>query len=187
MTHQENLFYYIATFHYFMMLVWPWIFLDSESSWGWISRKRSSHYHNNLVLFLPSKPPDIVKDLYDGQTYDPKTRVDIWTSMEVVPLEYGNFDQNFHVTMYSLGLLMGLPSNGIIWFVRLLLCWCGLVLGPTWWFIDCSQTHSAGIVEVLDINGDHSWWAGFYCKTMTSWYITEIKAMIPQMWVFRNP
>ena len=43
------------------------------------------------VLVPPCKPPDPVKDIYDGQTYDLKTRVDIWTSMDVVPVEYGTF------------------------------------------------------------------------------------------------
>ena len=39
----------------------------------------------------PRKPPDPVKDLNDGQIYDLKTRVDIWTRMDVVPVEYGTF------------------------------------------------------------------------------------------------
>ena len=46
--------------------------------------------HNNPVLVPPRKPLDPVKDLYDGQTYDLKSRVDIWTRMDVVPVEYGN-------------------------------------------------------------------------------------------------
>ena len=48
----------------------------------------------------PSKPPDIVKYLYDGQTYDLKTRVDIWTSIDVVPVEYGTFAHIFHLAMW---------------------------------------------------------------------------------------
>ena len=39
---------------------------------------------NNPVLVPPCKPPDPVKDLYDGHIYDLNTRVDIWTRMDVV-------------------------------------------------------------------------------------------------------
>ena len=56
--------------------------------------------HNNPVLVPPRKPPDSVKDLYDGQIYDLKTRVDIWTRMDVIPVEYGKFAQSFHLTMW---------------------------------------------------------------------------------------
>ena len=53
----------------------------------------SSQCHNNPVLVPSRKPPDPVKDLFDGHIYDLKTRVDIWTRMDVVPVEYGTFDQ----------------------------------------------------------------------------------------------
>ena len=36
----------------------------------------SSQCYNNPVLVPPRKPPDPVKDLYDGQIYDLKIRVD---------------------------------------------------------------------------------------------------------------
>ena len=51
--------------------------------------------HNNPVLVPPCKPLDPVKDICDGQTYDLKTRVRIWTRMDVVPVDYGKFDQIF--------------------------------------------------------------------------------------------
>ena len=38
--------------------------------WRQSMRTRSSQCHNNPVLVPPCKPPDPVKDLYDGQTYD---------------------------------------------------------------------------------------------------------------------
>ena len=44
----------------------------------------SSQCHNNPVFVPPRKPPNPVKDLYDGQIFDLKTRVDIWTRMDVV-------------------------------------------------------------------------------------------------------
>ena len=46
----------------------------------------SSQCHNNSVLVPPRKPPDHVKDLYDGHTCDLETRVDIWMMMDVVPV-----------------------------------------------------------------------------------------------------
>ena len=63
-------------------------------------RKNYSQCQNKPVLVPPSKPPYPVKDLYDGQTYDLKTSVDIWTRMDVVPVEYGTFAQTFHLTIW---------------------------------------------------------------------------------------
>ena len=41
-----------------------------------------------------------MKDIYAGQMYDLKTRVDIRTSIDVAPVEYGTFAQTFHLTMW---------------------------------------------------------------------------------------
>ena len=60
----------------------------------------SSQCHNNPVLVPPHKPPYPVTDLYDGQTYDLKTRVDIWTRMDMVSMENRTFAQTFHLTMW---------------------------------------------------------------------------------------
>ena len=68
----------------------------------------SSQCHNNPVLVPPRKPPDPVKDLYDDQIYDLKTRVDIWTRMDVVPVEYGTFTQKFHLTMWFFQFITGI-------------------------------------------------------------------------------
>ena len=62
-------------------------------------RTRSSQCHNSPVLVPPRKPTYPVKDLYDGHTYDLKTKVDIWTRMDVVPVEYGTFAQTSHLMM----------------------------------------------------------------------------------------
>ena len=83
-----------------MMSVWPWISLEREDYWKWGMRTIYSHCHNNLVLVPLHKPPDPVKDFYEGQTYDLKTSVDIWTRMYVVPVEYGTFDHTFHLVMW---------------------------------------------------------------------------------------
>ena len=54
-------------------------------------RKISKQCHINIVLVTPYKPPDPVKYLYAGQTYELKTRVDIWAGVDVVPVEYVTF------------------------------------------------------------------------------------------------
>ena len=77
MTHKYSLLSPTSTFHYFMMLVWPWILLERESSWIWSLRTSYNQCHNNPILVPPCKPLVPVKDLYDNQTYDLKTRVDI--------------------------------------------------------------------------------------------------------------
>ena len=95
-------------FYYFMMSRWPWISHERDSCWIWSLRSSSSQCHNNPVLVSPSKPTDNVKDLYDGQTYDLKTRVDIWTRMDLVPVEYGTFTQKFHLTIWFFQLITGI-------------------------------------------------------------------------------
>ena len=67
----------------------------------------SSQCHNNPVLVPPRKPHYSVKDLYDGQIYDLKTRVNIWTRIDVVPVEYGTFAQTFHLTMWFFQFITG--------------------------------------------------------------------------------
>ena len=68
----------------------------------------SSQCHNNPVLVPPRKPPDSVKDLYDGHIYDQKTRVDKWKRMDVVLVEYGTFSQIFHLTMWFFHFITGI-------------------------------------------------------------------------------
>ena len=86
MTYQESLFPPTAFKKYFMMPVWPWISLQRENYFRQSPSTSSNQCHNKPVLVPPSKPPDPVEDLYGGQTYDLKIRVDIWTSMDVVPV-----------------------------------------------------------------------------------------------------
>ena len=51
-------------------------------------RTRSIQCHNTLVFISTFKPPNTVMNIYEGHIYDLKTRVDIWKSMDVVPVEY---------------------------------------------------------------------------------------------------
>ena len=48
-----------------------------------------------------------MKDIYYGQTYDLKTRVDIWTMMNIFPVEYGTFAQKFHLKMWFFQFING--------------------------------------------------------------------------------
>ena len=111
-----------------MMSVWPWILLEMESCLRWNMRTSSSQYHNNPVLVPPCKPPNNVKDIYDGQTYDLKIRVDIWKRMDVVLVEYGTFAQKFHLTMWFFLFINGIAFkwDHVIWCSIALLVWIGL-------------------------------------------------------------
>ena len=111
-----------------MMSMWPWILLERESCWRWNLITSSSQCHNNPVLVPPRKPPDPVKDLYEGQIYDLKTRVDIWTRMDVVPVEYGTFAQTFHLTMWFFQFITGITDKWdyVIGRSVALLIWIGL-------------------------------------------------------------
>ena len=91
-----------------MMSMWPCILLEREICWRWSLRKSSNQCHNKPVLAPSRKPPDPVKDLYDGQTYELETRLDLWTSMDVVPVEYGTFAQKFHLTMLFFQFITGI-------------------------------------------------------------------------------
>ena len=71
-------------------------------------RTSSSQCNNNPALVPPRKPPDHGKDLYDRQTCDLKTRVDIWTRIVVVPVEHVKFDQTFHLTMWFFQFTTGI-------------------------------------------------------------------------------
>ena len=83
-----------------MLSVCTWMSLYMDSCWIWILRKIPIQSHSILVLVPPIKPPDTVMDHYDGQTYDLKIRMDIWRSMDMVPVEYGIFPQKSHLKMW---------------------------------------------------------------------------------------
>ena len=93
----------------------------------WSLRKSSSQCHNKPVLVPPRKPPYPVKGIYDSQTNDLKTRVDIWTRIDIVPVDYGKFAQTFHLTMWLFHFITGINLK---WYyvignsVYLLVCIC---------------------------------------------------------------
>ena len=96
------------TFHYFIMAVWTWILLEKEISWSWSLRKISNQCRSNLISVPPRKPPDPMNGIYGGQTYYSRTRVDTWTRMDVVPVEYGTFAQNFHLMIWFFRFITGI-------------------------------------------------------------------------------
>ena len=69
-----------------------------------------------------------MKDLYDGHTYDLKTRVDIWTRMDVFPVEYGTFTQTFHLRMRFFRFITGVNFKWdyVQWRIITLLAWIDL-------------------------------------------------------------
>ena len=95
-------------FYYLMMSMWPWIQLQRQSFWIQSLRTSSRQCHNKPVLVLPRKPHDPVKDLYEGQTYDLKTRVDIWTRIYIIPVDYGTFYQTFQLKMWFFKFITGI-------------------------------------------------------------------------------
>ena len=64
-------------------------------------------------------------DLYDGQTFDLETRVDIWMRMDVVPVKYGIFVQKFHLTMWFFQFINRIifKWDHVIWISIALLVW----------------------------------------------------------------
>ena len=91
-----------------MMSVWPWISLERDNYWKCSPMTSSSQCHNNPVLVPNYKPADPVKDMYNGQNYDLKTRLYIFKRMDVVPVEYGTFTQTFHLTMWLFHFITGI-------------------------------------------------------------------------------
>ena len=90
----------------------------------------SIHCHNNPFLVPPCKPPDPVKGVYEGQTHYLEKRVDIWTNMDVVPVEYRTFAHTFHLTMWFFQFITGITFKWGYVCDGLLIYWCGLVFGP---------------------------------------------------------
>ena len=114
--------------YYFMMSMWHWISLERESCWRWSLSTISIQCHNNPVLVPLCKSPDPVRDIYDGHNYDLKTRADIWTSMEVAPMEYGTFAQTFHLKMLFFQFITAITFKWdyVIGHSVALLVWIGL-------------------------------------------------------------
>ena len=108
MTPKESFLSPNAIFYYLMISIWTSISFEREICCRWSLMTSSRQCHNNPVLVPPRKPPDPVKYLYDSQTNDLKTRLDIWTRMNMVPVEYGTFTQTFQLTMWFFKFITGI-------------------------------------------------------------------------------
>ena len=138
-----------------MMSMWPWILLKRYICWRWSLRTSSSQCHNKPVLVIPRKPPDPLRAIYDGQTYDMKIRVDIWTRMDIPPVDYGKFAQTFHLMMCLFQFITGVTFK---WYYVIgrsvaLLVWIGIWTKLRIYRV---QTQSDGLAEVLDFYDEYS-------------------------------
>ena len=111
-----------------MVSVCPWISFERDSYWRWSLKTSSNQCHNNPVMVPHRKPHDPIKRLYDCQTYDLKTRVDTWTNMDVVLVEYGTFAWKFHLKMWFFRFITGITFKWdyVIGSSVALLVWIGL-------------------------------------------------------------
>ena len=85
----------LINFQCFILMVWTWISLDRNSSLSWSLSTRSIQCHNKPDLFPYCKQTNLVNVYIWGYTHHLKTRVDIWTRMGVVLVDYGMFPHLF--------------------------------------------------------------------------------------------
>ena len=66
-----------------------------------------------------------MKDVYEGQTYYLKKRVDIWTSIDVVPVEYVPLYHIFHLTLWLFQFItrVNFKWDPLIWRGVAILVW----------------------------------------------------------------
>ena len=83
--------------------------------------------HSNPVLVPNSKPTDPVMNNDDNNTDVLKVRVDIWTRMDVVPLENGISGQMYHLKMWFFKFINGKKFKGKDLLCWIFLCWCGFL------------------------------------------------------------
>ena len=53
-----------------------------------------------MILVPYHKPPDPMMDLYDGQTFDLETSVDIWMRVDVALVEYRTLAQILYLIIW---------------------------------------------------------------------------------------
>ena len=134
----------LINFQYFIILVCLWISLERKISWSWSMSKKSRQFHSIPDLFPPCKIPNTLMNISMTVILVIK-KVDIWTSMGVVLLDFGIFTILFTLQCGYLGLIMVLPSGGIMFCCVFFLFWGGLVFGKT----ECLWGSSTPNQEVL--------------------------------------
>ena len=117
----------LLLFHFFIMPVWTCISFARESYWGSVLRTSSSQCHSNPVLVPPCKPPDSVKDLYEGHNYDLETRLDIWKRTDVVQWSMAHLLRHSTLWMWFFQFITGIISKWdyVMWHIIDLLAWIG--------------------------------------------------------------
>ena len=87
--------------------------------------KSSRHCHGNPILVPPYKPPYPVLYIYEGQTFDLKTRVDKWMGADVVSLKYGTLAHMSHLMKYFLRFDTGIAyrCDGAMWCIVDIFVW----------------------------------------------------------------
>ena len=167
--------------------MWPWISLERESCWIWNRGQVSASVTITQFLFLLVNHP-IMWRIYMT------VRLITWKQGWIYGRGYMWFKWsmehlliNFTWLYGSFSLLMGLPSSGVILYGVVLLCWYGLVSGPNWELIYFLQTQSDGLVEVLYLYGDYSFWIGCYGPIRTSMYLIGINSHLPQICSWLHP
>ena len=111
-----------------MMLVWPQISIDRNSSWSWSLSTRPIQCHNEPDFIPSCKPTNLVIYIYYGQTYHLKTRVDIWTRIGVFLVDYGMFS---HIFIFEIWFFQFIDGINFRWY-SVLFCNVGIMM---WVFI----------------------------------------------------
>ena len=111
-----------------MMSVWPQIYMEINNYWSCSMSTRSIQFHNEPDLFTYCKPTNIVMYIYYGQTYHLETRVDIWTSIGVVLVDYGMFS---HIFIFKIWFFQFINGIAFRWYY-VLFCNVGIMM---WIFI----------------------------------------------------
>ena len=105
--------------------MWPCILPDRDGSWSYSLRTRSIQCHSNPVLSHPNKSTDPMMDLHHGQPHDLETRVDFWTIMHVVLVDYRTFSHTFCLTMWLFQFITKITLRWYFvlwWIIALLVC-----------------------------------------------------------------
>ena len=124
------------------MSVWTWISLERNSSFSWSPSTRFIQCHNKPDLFPSCKPTNLVMDIYDGQTYHLKTRVDIWTSMGVVLVDYGMFSHIFILKTWLFYFINGITFRWYYVLLCIVVFMVYIVIFKKRGYIGFLQTHS---------------------------------------------
>ena len=111
-----------------MMSVWSYISLDINIYLSWSLSTISIKCHNAINLFSSCKPTNLVNEYILRYTYQLKTRLDIWTSMGVVLVDYGMFS---HLFIFKIWLFQFINGITFMWYY-VLLCIFGIMM---WVFI----------------------------------------------------